>query len=403
MLRVSTERVQHYDALLHKIRDKRAVPPSSYQKHVETMAALLSAEQKGLGLLLGKLGYNSPFEEHCLSNEVSVPNMTSMLEAVKKSVPSVAASLHEELAQPLPVSSVLIKWDSACQKVVSAFERFSPSLGAVAKTIIEEKRIGWITSGNGKSLPAAKNFKPVLFIPYQGDISDVCCLSHEMMHGIHSILSSNHPFLVSIANPLILETVALFGERLFFEHERAACTEKEKRPLERLQKQRIMNSVFRCAAIHAFEMKSQALSMRGKGMAKNFSRVWSGCMKTYTLQNIPKDDPERFGWVTQRQLITKSFHTHPYVFAALVAAYLWEDYLKRGAAFIHDFDKLLKAGGTKSPKELLAPFGIQKINKAFWEDCLDLLARPSDSRSAAIRPSPRTAAKTTISWPRAGS
>jgi oligoendopeptidase F len=59
-------------------------------------------------------------------------------------------------------------------------------------------------------------------------------------------------------------------------------------------------------------------------------------------------------------------YVYAYAYGELLVLALYGIYKKEGAAFPEKYMDLLRAGGSKSPEELLAPFGCDINDPSFW-------------------------------------
>ncbi|HEX9874978.1 MAG TPA: M3 family metallopeptidase, partial [Deferrimonas sp.] len=67
------------------------------------------------------------------------------------------------------------------------------------------------------------------------------------------------------------------------------------------------------------------------------------------------------------------FYCYSYVFGELLVLALYQKYLEEGEAFVPRYLELLRAGGSRSPQELLAPLGIDLSDPGFWQKGYDFV------------------------------
>jgi len=90
-------------------------------------------------------------------------------------------------------------------------------------------------------------------------------------------------------------------------------------------------------------------------------------------------DEYRMFWAYVPHFIHSPFYVYAYAFGdclvnALYCIYQDEVAAGRGEEFVRRYIELLRAGGTKRHGELLAPFGIDAADPAFWQRGLDVIA-----------------------------
>ena len=68
------------------------------------------------------------------------------------------------------------------------------------------------------------------------------------------------------------------------------------------------------------------------------------------------------------------FYCYAYSFGNLLVLSLFNLYKKEGKSFIPKYLKILSAGGSKKPENLLNEIGINISNRSFWQQGFDLVA-----------------------------
>jgi oligoendopeptidase F len=67
------------------------------------------------------------------------------------------------------------------------------------------------------------------------------------------------------------------------------------------------------------------------------------------------------------------FYCYAYAFGELLVLALYQKYLREGEAFVPKYLELLSAGGSESPRKLLAPLGVDTSDPGFWNTGLEFL------------------------------
>jgi oligoendopeptidase F len=94
------------------------------------------------------------------------------------------------------------------------------------------------------------------------------------------------------------------------------------------------------------------------------------------------------GWSYIPHFIHVRFYTYAYSFAALVALLLYSRYRQDADAFAPRYLELLQAGGSMSPADLLAPFGLDLRSTDTWREAfteLDAFRVEAETLSAESR------------------
>ncbi|MHA1929277.1 MAG: M3 family metallopeptidase, partial [Candidatus Thorarchaeota archaeon] len=74
-------------------------------------------------------------------------------------------------------------------------------------------------------------------------------------------------------------------------------------------------------------------------------------------------------WVVPRHHFRANFrfYNYPYSFGQLLVLVLYQLYKKEGESFVPKMKRVLSAGGSESPKNLLAELGLKLTDPKFWD------------------------------------
>ncbi len=78
-------------------------------------------------------------------------------------------------------------------------------------------------------------------------------------------------------------------------------------------------------------------------------------------------------WSYIPHFVSSPGYVYSYAFGELLVLSLYAIYQEQGEAFVPMYLDLLAAGGSRSPYELLAPFGVNLDDPAFWANGLDFI------------------------------
>jgi len=280
---------------------------------------------------------------------------------------------------PLPSESPrLIPWAEAQATVLDAYAGFSPRLAELAQPFFDK---GWIDAAvkPGKAPgafahPTVTTVHPYVLLNYLGKPRDVMTLAHELGHGVHQRLAAAQGELLA-ATPLTLaETASVFGEMLTFRALLAKTADKAQRKALLAGKvEDMINTVVRQIAFYDFECKLHAARAKGELTPEDINALWMS-VQAESLGDAFEFMPgyETF-WTYVPHFVHSPFYVYAYAFGdglvnALYAAY--EDGLPDFQAKYFD---MLAAGGSRHHKELLAPFGLDASDPAFWDKGLSMI------------------------------
>ena len=280
---------------------------------------------------------------------------------------------------PLPTETPrLIAWPEAEATVLDAYAGFSPKLAELAQPFFER---GWIDAGvkPGKAPgafahPTVTTVHPYVLLNYLGKPRDVMTLAHELGHGVHQRLAAGQGELLASTPLTLAETASVFGEMLTFRALLAKTTDKAQRKALLAGKvEDMINTVVRQIAFYDFECKLHAARAKGELTPEDINDLWMS-IQAESLGDAFEFMPgyETF-WTYIPHFVHSPFYVYAYAFGdglvnALYAAY--EDGLPD---FQAKYFAMLSAGGAQHHKELLAPFGLDASDPAFWDKGLAMI------------------------------
>jgi len=289
---------------------------------------------------------------------------------------------------PLPAESPrLIGWDEARQTVTGAYRAFSPDLADLLTPFFDK---GWIDAGvkPGKAPgafahPTVTDAHPYILLNYLGKPRDVMTLAHELGHGVHQVLAAPQGETLA-ATPLTLaETASVFGEMLTFRALLAqAKTPAERKVLLAGKVEDMINTVVRQIAFYDFEVKLHAARAKGELTPEDINALWMS-VQGESLGPVFDFMPgyETF-WSYIPHFVHSPFYVYAYAFGDGLVNALYAAYEGGLPDFQAKYLDMLRAGGSKPHRELLAPFGLDASDPAFWDKGLSMISGMIDDLEA---------------------
>jgi oligoendopeptidase F len=201
-------------------------------------------------------------------------------------------------------------------------------------------------------------------------------LAHELGHGVHQVLAGAQGYLLSSTPLTLAETASVFGEMLTFRAVLDAESDPRRRRAMLAGKvEDMLNTVVRQIAFYRFETLLHDERRKGEVSSERIAELW---MQVQTESLGPAFDftPD-YGvyWSYIPHFVHSPFYVYAYAFGDCLVNALYGVY-REGAVpgFEAKYLDMLRAGGTKRHKELLAPFGLNAADPAFWMKGLDVIA-----------------------------
>jgi oligoendopeptidase F len=286
---------------------------------------------------------------------------------------------HWDRNAPLPDDDDrTIPWNEARERVLTAYGAFSPELADVGKRFFERP---WIDatlkagkSGGAFAHPTVPSAHPYLLLNYHGRTRDVMTLAHELGHGVHQVLAAEQGYLMSGTPLTLAETASVFGEMLTFRALLDAADPKRRRIMLAAKVEDMLNTVVRQVAFYHFESLLHDERRSGELVPDRIAEIWMQVQKD-SLGPAFEFTPE-YGvyWAYVPHFIHSPFYVYAYAFGDCLVNALYSVFQSGHPGFQAKYLKMLQAGGTKRHKELLAPFGLDASDPAFWKKGLDVIA-----------------------------
>ena len=280
-----------------------------------------------------------------------------------------------------------IPWEEAKATVLDAYGGFDPRMAELARPFFEK---GWIDAPvkPGKAPgafahPTVTEVHPYVLLNYLGKQRDVMTLAHELGHGVHQRLAAAQGELLA-ATPLTLaETASVFGEMLTFQKLLDAAPDAAARKILLASKtEDMINTVVRQIAFYDFESKLHAARREGELTPGDINAIWievQGELLGPAFRFMP--GYETF-WAYIPHFIHSPFYVYAYAFGDGLVNALYAVYREGDPGFAERYFEMLKAGGSKHHKELLAPFGLDAADPKFWDKGLGVIAGMIDELEA---------------------
>ena len=349
-------------------------------------------------------GFERPISARNLGNRVEDEVVDALIAAVEAAAPRLAHRYYALKARwmgvdrldywdrnaPLPEDDDrTVGWDEAISTVLAAYRAFSPELAGIGRRFFDNDWID-VPVRNGKSPgafahPTVPGAHPYLLLNYQGKARDVMILAHELGHGVHQVLAGRQGLLLAETPLTLAETASVFGEQLTFRALLDGESEPERRRVMLAGKvEDMLNTVVRQVAFCAFERRVHEERRAGELTPERLSEHWLAVQSESLGPALRFHDEYRFYWAYIPHFIHAPFYVYAYAFGECLVNALYAVYRAEPAGFEQKYLDMLRAGGSLRHRELLAPFGLDASEPAFWSRGLDVIAGFVDELEAAL-------------------
>ena len=362
--------------------------------NIKTFARVHNTQAKEKEIIDRWRGMETPQMGRHLSNHVEPEVVEALRNAVVAAYPKLSHRYYElkrkwlgldvmqvwDRNAPLPMEDTrVVDWAKAEDMVMSAYNAFDPRMGEIAAPFFSD---GWIDAGvkPGKAPgafahPTVTNVHPYVMLNYLGKPRDVMTLAHELGHGVHQVLAADQGEMLSSTPLTLAETASVFGEMLTFRKMLdGAETQAERKILLAGKVEDMINTVVRQIAFYDFECKLHAARAQGELTPEDINDIWMSIQGESLGPAFEFMDGYETFWAYIPHFVHSPFYVYAYAFGDGLVNALYAVYAEGDEGFEDKYFDMLKAGGSKHHKELLAPFGLDASDPKFWDKGLSMIS-----------------------------
>ncbi|SLN29326.1 M3 family oligoendopeptidase [Ruegeria meonggei] len=329
-----------------------------------------------------------------LSNDVEPEVVEALRDAVVAAYPKLSHRYYElkrkwlgldvmqvwDRNAPLPMEDTrVVGWDEAEKMVMDAYNAFDPRMGDIASPFFTK---GWIDAAvkPGKAPgafahPTVTEVHPYVMLNYLGKPRDVMTLAHELGHGVHQVLAADQGEMLSSTPLTLAETASVFGEMLTFRKMLdQAETPEQRKVLLAGKVEDMINTVVRQIAFYDFECKLHAARREGELTPDDINALWMSVQAESLGPAFEYMDGYETFWSYIPHFVHSPFYVYAYAFGDGLVNALYSVYESGSDGFEDKYFEMLRAGGSKHHKELLAPFGLDASDPKFWDKGLSMIS-----------------------------
>ncbi|MFD2738438.1 M3 family oligoendopeptidase [Sulfitobacter aestuarii] len=379
-------------------RDKREAAARElaavFGDNVRTFARVHNTQAKEKEVIDRWRGMETPQTGRHLSNQVEPEVVEALRNAVVDAYPKLSHRYYElkrkwlgldrmqvwDRNAPLPMEDPrIVNWAQAQETVMEAYNAFDPRMGELAKPFFNS---GWIDAAvkPGKAPgafahPTVTDVHPYVMLNYLGKPRDVMTLAHELGHGVHQVLAAGQGEMLSSTPLTLAETASVFGEMLTFRKMLdKARNQTESKVLLAGKVEDMINTVVRQIAFYDFECKLHDARRGGELTPDDINALWMSVQAESLGPAFDFMDGYETFWAYIPHFVHSPFYVYAYAFGDGLVNALYAVYAEGNEGFEDKYFDMLKAGGSKHHKELLAPFGLDASDPAFWDKGLSMIS-----------------------------
>ncbi len=255
--------------------------------------------------------------------------------------------------------------------VLQSIGDFSGDFRKKAEEIINANHIDYMPSpvktGGAFCATVEPGITPYIMLNYSGRYRDILTLAHELGHGIHSLYASKHSLSAQQAPLPLAETASTLAETLVFEKlYRKAGSKKEKRILLGEKMGDLYATVLRQNYFVKFELEAHKKIREGI-TSSTLSDIYYKNLKDEFGHAVSVPNIFKYEWAYIPHIVNSPFYCYAYNFGELLAFSLYSKYKTDPGKYLPKIIKILRDGGSVSPRKVLNSVGIDMESEKFWE------------------------------------
>ena len=340
-------------------------------------------------------GYESPLAKSLYQSRMKKETLDALLGAMDEYLPAFRKYLlakakalgHEgalpfyDLFAPMGKSDKTFTVEDAKNYLLDIFSKFDSELHDMVKCAFENQwidffpREGKVGGAFDCGVPAIKESR--VLTNFDGTLSDVVTLAHELGHSFHDRQVFSHSVLNQDYSMPVAETASTFNEVLVMETAIASATDKEEK-LALIESQ-LMDACQIIVDIYSrFLFESSVFENRPMEFmsADRMCELMIAAQKKAYGEGLDENALHPYMWLCKGHYYSGglSFYNYPYAFGGLFARGLYAKYKAEGKDFVDTYKAMLKATSVMDVEECAMLAGVDLTDKNFWRQGLQSIA-----------------------------
>ena len=367
---------------------------ASYEKINDSIAFSLNNIKSQVNMLSSMRAYKSALDMTLQESRMKRETLDAMLTAIKDYLPRFHAYLRRkgeilgsrtglpwwDLFAPLGETNKTFTIEEAKEYLTSHFRPFSNDLADLTIEAFDNNwidflpRSGKVGGAFCSNLPYIKESR--ILTNFNGSLSDVVTLAHELGHAYHGLHIQDHLPLNTDYSMPVAETASNFNETLIMN---AAINEaKGNEKLTLLESQLQDTTQIICDIYSRFLFESEVFEKRRETFlfSDDLKEIMINTQKEAYGDGLDHNYLHPYMWINKSHYYSESlsYYNFPYAFGGLFAKGLYAKYLEQGPDFVPQYHSLLKATTVNTVEDVAEIAGIDLSKPDFWRQSLQTIS-----------------------------
>ena len=332
-------------------------------------------------------GHASPLDKVLFNSKMQRATLDALLEAMKEYMPSFHSYLRAkaeslghsnglpwyDLFAPMGQNDKKYTVEEAKAYLMNVFEKENPKMAEIVDRAFEEQwidffpREGKVGGAFCAGLDTEKEFR--VLANYDGSMSDIVTLAHELGHGYHNFMIFDNRILNTSYSMPVAETASTFNENVVVNYAIANATSDEEK-LALLEGQLSDVTQIICDIYSRFLFESKVVNNRASSFmfADELCNIMLEAQKEAYGDGLDHDVLHPYMWVCKGHYYSAGlgFYNFPYAFGGLFARGLYAKFKAEGSAFLEKYNYMLKETPVRSVEDVAKICDIDLTSKDFW-------------------------------------
>ena len=332
-------------------------------------------------------GHASPLDKVLFNSKMQRATLEALLEAMKEYMPNFRSYLRAkaealghknglpwyDLFAPMGSSDKKYTVEEAKDYLMNIFKVENPQLAEIVNRAFEENwidffpREGKVGGAFCAGLEEQKEFR--VLTNYDGSMSDIVTLAHELGHGYHDfMIFDNRPLNMHYSMP-VAETASTFNENIVVNYAIAhASSDDEKLALIEGQLSDVTQII--CDIYSRFLFESKVVDNRTSSFmfADDLCKIMLDAQKEAYGDGLDPEVLHPYMWICKGHYYSAGlgFYNFPYAFGGLFARGLYAKFQQEGTPFLEKYNYMLKETPVRSVEDVAKICDIDLTSKEFW-------------------------------------
>ena len=376
---------------------------AEYKKVLNTIGANYYANVKKDVFYAKARKYNSYLEQAVSNEDVPVDVYNTLIAAVndnlkalhqyielrKRVLKNPEYNMYDMYVPLVENANLALEYEEAAKLVKDGLKPLGEEYQQLLNRAIDTGWVDVYETANKRSgaysIDAIKAH-PYVLLNYTKTTHDVFTIAHELGHAMHSYYSAkNQPAAKARYEIFVAEVASTVNEMLLLQY--LLNNEKDqsiKKYLLSYRLDSIRTTLFRQTQFAEFEKKAHEIVEQGEPLTpKLLSTVYGDINKRYYGEAVTYDDEIATEWARIPHFY-RSFYVYKYATGITSAIDISQRILSGEKGFLEKYMNFLKAGGSKSPYDIMKDLGVDLATPAPYQKTMEVFKTTVDELEKLI-------------------